>query len=241
MKHKAWCSIEDVPYYFSGLSIKFQGDMGWKIDDLNPIWVRLLGQSQLSNPSDLPCSPRHDKTVTSTTVDRQLNDRPMIWQLTVLMQSLPVISKPCFGEKQKQKSTKNVTIFTIIAHAFITIFGNFCVKHVFSTCLFVNTISLSDARPRDGYGSSRNIGICGQAQPYFGKSYVCDLCYSSHSRLLAYIFLTIFSDLSTKSTSPYNYRYFHVMFTSRETIYHATSLMISGAIQASAGPRLTKL
>ena len=29
---------------------------GWKIDDLNPIWVRLLGRSQLSNPSDLPCS-----------------------------------------------------------------------------------------------------------------------------------------------------------------------------------------
>ena len=26
------------------------------MDDLNPIWVRLLGQSQLSNPSDLLCS-----------------------------------------------------------------------------------------------------------------------------------------------------------------------------------------
>ena len=26
-----------------------------KIGDLNPIWVRLLGRSQLSNPSDLPC------------------------------------------------------------------------------------------------------------------------------------------------------------------------------------------
>ena len=28
---------------------------GWKFDDLNPIWVGLLGRSQLSNPSDLPC------------------------------------------------------------------------------------------------------------------------------------------------------------------------------------------
>ena len=26
-----------------------------KIDDFNPIWVRLLGRSQLSNPSYLPC------------------------------------------------------------------------------------------------------------------------------------------------------------------------------------------
>ena len=38
-----------------GSSIKFQGHTGWKIDDLNPIWVRLLSRSQLSNPSDLPC------------------------------------------------------------------------------------------------------------------------------------------------------------------------------------------
>ena len=55
MMHKAWCSIEEVPYYFSAPSIKFQGRTGWKIDNLNPIWVRLLGRSQLSNPSDLPC------------------------------------------------------------------------------------------------------------------------------------------------------------------------------------------
>ena len=52
--HKAWCSIEEVPYYFSRLSIKFQGHMGWKWT----IWFRfewLLGQLQLSNSSDLPC------------------------------------------------------------------------------------------------------------------------------------------------------------------------------------------
>ena len=56
MMHKAWCSIEVVPYYFLGSSIKFQGHTGWKIDDFNSIWVRLLGRSQLSNPSELPCS-----------------------------------------------------------------------------------------------------------------------------------------------------------------------------------------
>ena len=53
--HKAWCNVEEVPYNFSRSSIRFQGHTGWKIDDLNPIWVRLLGQSQLSNPSVLPC------------------------------------------------------------------------------------------------------------------------------------------------------------------------------------------
>ena len=55
MMHKALCNIEEVPYNFSGSSIKFWGHTGWKIDVSNPIWVRLLGRSQLSNPSDLPC------------------------------------------------------------------------------------------------------------------------------------------------------------------------------------------
>ena len=55
MMHKAWCHVEEVPYNFSRSSIKFQGHTGWKINDFNPILVRLLGRSQLSNPSDLPC------------------------------------------------------------------------------------------------------------------------------------------------------------------------------------------
>ena len=55
MMHKAWSSIEEVPYCFWRSSVKYQGHTGWKIDDWNPIWVRLLGRSQLSNPSDLPC------------------------------------------------------------------------------------------------------------------------------------------------------------------------------------------
>ena len=55
MMHKALCSFEEVPYWLLRSSIKFQGHADWKIDDLNPIWVRLQGRSQLSNPSDLPC------------------------------------------------------------------------------------------------------------------------------------------------------------------------------------------
>ena len=55
MMHKAWCSIEKVPYCFPRPSIKFQGHKGQKIDYLDQIWARLLGRSQLSNPSDLPC------------------------------------------------------------------------------------------------------------------------------------------------------------------------------------------
>ena len=32
-------SIQEVPFYFSRSSVKFQGHTGWKIYDLNPIWV----------------------------------------------------------------------------------------------------------------------------------------------------------------------------------------------------------
>ena len=50
-------SIKEVSYWFFlfRLAIKFQGHAGWKITDLNLIWVRFLCRSQLSNPSDLPC------------------------------------------------------------------------------------------------------------------------------------------------------------------------------------------
>ena len=53
--HISWYSIEYVPYFLARSSIKVD-HMHLKIDDLNPIWVRLLvlDRSQLSNPSDLP-------------------------------------------------------------------------------------------------------------------------------------------------------------------------------------------
>ena len=55
-------ALKRWPFIFFRSSIKFQGHTGWKVDDLNPIWIRLLGRSQLWNPSDLPCSinPRQD-------------------------------------------------------------------------------------------------------------------------------------------------------------------------------------
>ena len=53
--HKPWCGTEKVPCCFSRSSIQFQGHTGRKIEDLNRIWVRLLGRSQLLYPSDLPC------------------------------------------------------------------------------------------------------------------------------------------------------------------------------------------
>ena len=53
--HKDGYSLDEVPCRFLRSSIKFLGHMDWKISDLNEVWIRLLGWSQLSNPSDLPC------------------------------------------------------------------------------------------------------------------------------------------------------------------------------------------
>ena len=39
MIHKAWCSIEEVPYYFSRSYIKFQGHTGWKRAEKS-IWIK---------------------------------------------------------------------------------------------------------------------------------------------------------------------------------------------------------
>ena len=41
--HTAWHGIEQVPYCFARSSIKFEGHMRRKINDFNPISVRLLG------------------------------------------------------------------------------------------------------------------------------------------------------------------------------------------------------
>ena len=39
MMHKAWSSIEEVPYCFSGSSIKFLGHTAKKIVDFDPNWA----------------------------------------------------------------------------------------------------------------------------------------------------------------------------------------------------------
>ena len=39
MMHKAWSSIEEVPYSFSRASIKFQGHTGQNIVDFDPNWA----------------------------------------------------------------------------------------------------------------------------------------------------------------------------------------------------------
>ena len=54
MMHKAWRSIEEVPYCFFEVIHQISRSYVPTIDDLNPIWVRLLGWSQLSNPWYLP-------------------------------------------------------------------------------------------------------------------------------------------------------------------------------------------
>ena len=54
MKRIAVMSMKDVPYCFSMASVKFQSwSHGLKID-LDLIWARWQGRSQLSDPSDLP-------------------------------------------------------------------------------------------------------------------------------------------------------------------------------------------
>ena len=39
MMHKAWSSMEKVPYYFSRSSVKFQGHTALKIVEFDPIWA----------------------------------------------------------------------------------------------------------------------------------------------------------------------------------------------------------
>ena len=50
MMHKAWSSIEEVPYCFSRSSVEFQGHTALKIIELDPNWAFLDCNSSLISP-----------------------------------------------------------------------------------------------------------------------------------------------------------------------------------------------
>ena len=53
MMYKDWSRIEEVPYYFSRFSVKFQGHKGKNISDFEPNWAFPDCQSSLNSPMAL--------------------------------------------------------------------------------------------------------------------------------------------------------------------------------------------
>ena len=60
MVHKAWSSIEEVPFCFRRSSIIFQGHKGWHITNFDPNWAFLDCKSSLNSPMDLKWRTRLD-------------------------------------------------------------------------------------------------------------------------------------------------------------------------------------
>ena len=55
MMHKAWSSIEEVPYCFSRSYVKFQGHTALKIVDFDPKWAFPDCNSSLNSPMAMKC------------------------------------------------------------------------------------------------------------------------------------------------------------------------------------------
>ena len=55
MMHKAWSSIEEVPYCFSRSSVKFQGHIALKILEFDSNWAFPDCNSSLNSPMALKC------------------------------------------------------------------------------------------------------------------------------------------------------------------------------------------
>ena len=53
--HKAWSSIEEVPYCFSRSSVKFQGHIALKIVEFDPNWAFPDCNSSLNSPMAMKC------------------------------------------------------------------------------------------------------------------------------------------------------------------------------------------
>ena len=55
MMHKAWSSVEEVPYCFSRSSIKFQGHIALKIVEFDSNWAFPDCNSSLNSPMAMKC------------------------------------------------------------------------------------------------------------------------------------------------------------------------------------------
>ena len=55
MMHKAWSSIEEVPYCFARSSVKFQGHTALKIVEFDPNWAFPDCNSSLNSPMAMKC------------------------------------------------------------------------------------------------------------------------------------------------------------------------------------------
>ena len=55
MMHKAWSSIEEVPYCFSRSSVKFQGHIALKIVEFDSNWAFPDCNSSLNSPMAMKC------------------------------------------------------------------------------------------------------------------------------------------------------------------------------------------
>ena len=102
-----------MPYCFLGSSITFQGHTGWKIDDLNPIWVRLLGWSQLSNPSDLPCFCRYLYFGEIVKIDTAV---PTLYAAKKYM--MPHLAELCVEHLQEEVEPSNACLLLSHSHLF---------------------------------------------------------------------------------------------------------------------------
>ena len=60
MMHKAWSSIEEVPYCFSRSSVKFQGHTALKIVEFHPNWAFPDCYSSLNAPMAMKCYTKLD-------------------------------------------------------------------------------------------------------------------------------------------------------------------------------------
>ena len=55
MMHKAWSSVEEVPYCFARLSVKFQGRLALKIVEFDPDWTFPDCNSSLNSTMATEC------------------------------------------------------------------------------------------------------------------------------------------------------------------------------------------
>ena len=118
---------------------------GRKIDDLNPIWVRLLGRSQLSNPSDLPCFCK-EIHLTMYTFAARLSHIPCIYNYDVTLSYFSPLGGNIFASTTRRIAKPHARSILMIMTAITTIcsillsWTHLCTIMIASIILFLTTL-----------------------------------------------------------------------------------------------------
>ena len=152
MMHKAWSSIEEVPYCFARLSIQFQGRTALKIVEFDPDWAFPDCNSSLNSPMATKCCTKLE--VAKKRCPIVLQSHPLNFKVT--RDNISPIST---------RIERFWTVNTVSIHQWIWNYAQSLTWYRRSALLFFKVIhQISRLHGRKNWRSESNLRLLGRSQ-----------------------------------------------------------------------------